>query len=181
MAAAREWDKGKKESPQAYAAFCLFADMPPASRSVDGAYRLHKPGSARASGRWQDWSRAHSWRERADAKDNAFALQVEAGTSARLASVRIRRAVVVDQLLAMVAARLDEVATSGADMTTAEVLRLTALVLDATKEPAREDLRIEHVDGGTTAAAALQDEIDSGKLTPAEMVRRYQDLVGGAD
>lgn len=174
----KEWDKLDSESAPAYAAFCVFAELPPASRSLEAAYKAHKPGAERASGRWQQWSRDHDWRARADARDREMMRLAEAGSAAHSASVKIRRAVLVDKLLRIVDTRIEEATAEPGSLTTPELIRLVSLVLDATKADGREEIRIEHVSGGSTSAAKIEEELAAGTLTPADMVRRYQELVG---
>jgi hypothetical protein len=87
------WQKQPGESRQAYAAFCIFRDMP-APRSMDGAYRTHRglpmrgnrvAGSPRhgADGRWQTWARAWRWSDRVDAFDASLEREARSAAEAR--------------------------------------------------------------------------------------------------
>lgn len=67
------WERQPGESRQAYSAFCVYRDLPPARRSLDrawGAYRasLGRP-QTRAPGRWESWYRQWQWRARTESRD----------------------------------------------------------------------------------------------------------------
>ncbi len=95
----KPWDKLDGETGAAYSAFCVYRDMG-TSRNLSAAYKLHldskgesgevsperaqtepsavpsETDSAKglvASGRWKQWSKKFSWRERAEAYDRHLA------------------------------------------------------------------------------------------------------------
>lgn len=77
------WLQQPGESDAAYAAFVSYRDVGP-GRTVDEAYRRSKgvgaegaprdqqetKGGARAPGRWREWAKEWSWKDRATAYDN---------------------------------------------------------------------------------------------------------------
>lgn len=65
------WERQPAESPQAFAAFSAYRDMPPTTRSISKAIKAEygaNPGRSRHN-RWKDWSAQHKWVERAAAWD----------------------------------------------------------------------------------------------------------------
>jgi hypothetical protein len=66
------WDKLESESSRAFEAFKLFMYLPPAERSVSGAWRewTDNPEAGRPSPFFEGWAREHAWPERAQAYDS---------------------------------------------------------------------------------------------------------------
>lgn len=72
MTESREaWDQQPDEGAKAFAAFQIYADLPPDKRSLLAAARLYskKPEMARVPGRISKWSVEYHWTERATMKD----------------------------------------------------------------------------------------------------------------
>jgi len=68
---ARPWERQPDETPQAFAAFCVYRDLGRA-RSIDRAYQVAQEqgsGSGRARSSWWRWSRNHGWVARSRAYD----------------------------------------------------------------------------------------------------------------
>ena len=65
------WDKLESESSRAFEAFKLFMYLPPAERSVAGAWRewTDNPEAGRPSPFFEGWAREYAWPERARAYD----------------------------------------------------------------------------------------------------------------
>src|SRR5215211_2093852 len=65
------WDKLESESSRAFEAFKLFMYLPPAERSVAGAWRewTDNPEAGRPSPFFEGWAREYAWPERARAHD----------------------------------------------------------------------------------------------------------------
>lgn len=99
-AAASPWDRLPGESRQAYAAYCVYQDLPSNLRSIDRAYdeSLKAQGrikrSKRADGTWRSWSVKYAWPDRAAAHDHYLrqqADQAEAEEVRRTGRERARR------------------------------------------------------------------------------------------
>ena len=85
------WERlaDKNESSRAFAAFCVYRDLPPMERSLDKAYTLSKNDGTNAvqkrytaNGTWQGWSTQYDWVNRAKAFDDfRFQKQAEAKQS----------------------------------------------------------------------------------------------------
>lgn len=73
----RPWDRLENETPKAYAAFCVYRDLPTKRRSLDAAYvtakGLQPDYSKRASKAWTLWSAKYDWPARAAAHDDLLA------------------------------------------------------------------------------------------------------------
>ena len=70
MAKSNAWDRLPNESLKAFEAFTAYRDLPPATRSIDAAFRAvsgQHGSKKRASGRFTAWSSNHRWVERAAA------------------------------------------------------------------------------------------------------------------
>jgi hypothetical protein len=67
------WERLSNESAKAFAAFCVYRDLPPSRRSLDEAGRLiHGTQEGRkrgATGRLREWAKAHHWASRVAAWD----------------------------------------------------------------------------------------------------------------
>ena len=75
------WHQLGNESDRAHEAFKTFMLLPPAERSVVGAWRrwTANPEAARPSPFFEGWSREHAWPERARAHDHHLELIRERG------------------------------------------------------------------------------------------------------
>ena len=81
------WERQPGESPQAYAAWCVYRDSGP-DRSINGAYRTaagHQGGAKKAPGQWKKWSVIHDWPARAAVYDAHMAAVEQASREAALA------------------------------------------------------------------------------------------------
>jgi hypothetical protein len=67
------WERLSNETAKAFAAFCVYRDLPPSRRSLDEAGRLiygTQAGRKRgATGRLREWAKAHEWASRVAAWD----------------------------------------------------------------------------------------------------------------
>ncbi len=68
------WEKQEGESGKAFAAFCLYRDQPPRSRTIEEAWRRYTGARKEEKGRksggfFSRWVKNHAWKERADAYD----------------------------------------------------------------------------------------------------------------
>ena len=75
------WHQLDNESDRAYAAFRTFMLLPPAERSVVGAWRewTENPEAARPSPFFEGWAREYAWSDRARAHDHHIELIRERG------------------------------------------------------------------------------------------------------
>ena len=75
------WHQLDNESDRAHEAFKTFMLLPPAERSVVGAWRewTENPEAARPSSFFEGWARAYAWPERARAHDHHLELIRERG------------------------------------------------------------------------------------------------------
>jgi hypothetical protein len=71
MRARLPYERRDDESARAFSAFEHYRNMPPARRTLDGAYQEFTGHTARASGHWKDWHRNFDWIARAAEWDRA--------------------------------------------------------------------------------------------------------------
>ena len=62
------WDRQPGETPKAFAAFCIYRDLPAIDRSVAAAWGRKKGGKY-----WERWCTDHNWLERAAKHDSDLA------------------------------------------------------------------------------------------------------------
>ena len=68
------WDKQYGETPKAFAAFCLYRDLPAIDRTIVAAVVEHRKLGGKASARnWETWASRYNWRERGLASDSDLA------------------------------------------------------------------------------------------------------------
>ena len=68
------WDRQPGETPRAFAAFCLYRDLPAIDRSIVAAVAQHRKNGGKASERnWETWASLYNWRERGLASDSDLA------------------------------------------------------------------------------------------------------------
>ena len=68
------WDRQPGETPKAFAAFCLYRDLPAIDRSIVAAVAQHRKNGGKASERnWETWASLYNWRERGVASDSDLA------------------------------------------------------------------------------------------------------------
>ena len=68
------WDRQEGETPRAFAAFCLYRDLPAVDRSIVAAVAQHRQNGGKASVRnWETWSSLYNWSERSLAGDSDLA------------------------------------------------------------------------------------------------------------
>lgn len=75
--ATQPWERQSGETTKAWEAFRTFRDMPPADRSVLGAYKLSTDETEKARkgaiktvpNAWRDWAFDHDWKQRVAAYD----------------------------------------------------------------------------------------------------------------
>ena len=68
------WDRQPGETPEAFAAFCLYRDLPAVDRSIVAAVAQHRQNGGKAPVRnWETWSSLYNWRERGLASDSDLA------------------------------------------------------------------------------------------------------------
>ena len=68
------WDRQPGETPKAFAAFCLYRDIPPLDRSVRAAVAsFRKQGGKTTERNWETWSSLYNWSERSLASDSDLA------------------------------------------------------------------------------------------------------------
>ena len=68
------WDRQPGETPRAFAAFCLYRDLPAVDRSIVAAVAQHRQNGGKASVRnWETWSSLYNWSERSLAGDSDLA------------------------------------------------------------------------------------------------------------
>lgn len=71
MSEREAWDQLPDESAKAFAAFCIYRDLPPDKRSLLEVSRQYyrSPDAKRPAGRITKWSADHKWPERATMRD----------------------------------------------------------------------------------------------------------------
>jgi hypothetical protein len=93
------WDRTSTESSRAFAAFRQYRDLPPASRSIDVAWRKtaataeekQRREDMRAPGRWFQWCSDFKWDSRAKAYDEHLdQIEQHAVEQQRIAIIRRR-------------------------------------------------------------------------------------------
>ena len=68
------WDKQTGETVKAFAAFCIYRDLPAIDRSIVAAVAEHRKHGGKASVRnWETWSSLYNWRERGLSSDSDLA------------------------------------------------------------------------------------------------------------
>ena len=68
------WDRQTGETVKAFAAFCIYRDLPAIDRSIVAAVAEHRKHGGKASVRnWETWSSLYNWRERGLSSDSDLA------------------------------------------------------------------------------------------------------------
>ena len=68
------WDRQTGETVKAFAAFCIYRDLPAIDRSIVAAVAQHRYLGGKASVRnWETWSSLYNWRERGLSSDSDHA------------------------------------------------------------------------------------------------------------
>ena len=68
------WDRQPGETPKAFAAFCIYRDLPAVDRSIVAAVAQQRENGGKAPVRnWETWSSLYNWRERGLASDSDLA------------------------------------------------------------------------------------------------------------
>ena len=68
------WDRQPGETPRAFAAFCIYRDLPAVDRSIVAAVAQHRQNGGKASLRnWETWSSLYNWSDRSLAGDSDHA------------------------------------------------------------------------------------------------------------
>ena len=68
------WDRQHGETPKAFAAFCLYRDLPAVDRSILAAVPQQRKLGGKAPVRnWETWSSLYNWSERSLASDSNLA------------------------------------------------------------------------------------------------------------
>ena len=68
------WDRQTGETVKAFAAFCLYRDLPAIDRSIVAAVAQHRYLGGKASVRnWETWASRYNWRERGLSSDSDHA------------------------------------------------------------------------------------------------------------
>ena len=105
--AGNRWDRIEKETPKAFAAFCLYLDIPPLDRSVRAAVELFRQNSGKASVRnWETWSSRYNWSERSLASDSDLASRRREHTAKELERSQDDALILIRATLAKVAERI---------------------------------------------------------------------------
>ena len=94
------WDRLSNESGRAYEAFKVYMYLPPANRTVAGAWRewTGNPEAARPSPFFKEWSRDFAWSERARAHDHHLEVIRERGMERAVEEEAARQARQVERL-----------------------------------------------------------------------------------
>ena len=68
------WDRQPGETPKAFAAFCIYRDLPAVDRTIVAAVAQHrKQGGKTTERNWETWASRYNWRERGLASDSDLA------------------------------------------------------------------------------------------------------------
>ena len=68
------WDRQPGETPKAFAAFCIYRDLPAVDRTIVAAVDQQRKLGGKAPVRnWETWASLHNWRERGLASDSDLA------------------------------------------------------------------------------------------------------------
>ena len=68
------WDRQHGETPKAFAAFCIYRDLPAVDRTIVAAVAQQRKLGGKASVRnWETWASLYNWRERGLASDSDLA------------------------------------------------------------------------------------------------------------
>ena len=67
------WDRQDGETPKAFAAFCLYRDLPAIDRSVLAAREGHQKDTKGTLRQWKGWSMRNDWVNRAAEHDSDLA------------------------------------------------------------------------------------------------------------
>ena len=68
------WDRQPGETPRAFAAFCIYRDLPAIDRSIVAAVAQQRENGGKAPVRnWETWSSLYNWSERGLASDSDLA------------------------------------------------------------------------------------------------------------
>ena len=105
--AGNRWDRIEKETPKAFAAFCLYRDIPPLDRSIRAAVELfRKQGGKTTERNWETWASRYDWRNRAAEHDSDLASRRRERMAKELDWAQDDAAVLIRAALAKVAERI---------------------------------------------------------------------------
>ena len=101
------WERQSGETPKAFAAFCLYRDIPPLDRSVRAAVEsFRKQGGKTTERNWETWASRYNWRERGLASDSNLASRRRERMEKELDRAKDDAAVLIRAILAKVAERI---------------------------------------------------------------------------
>jgi hypothetical protein len=139
------WHKLNNESSRAYEAFKVFMYLPPAERTIVGAWRLwsDNPDAGREPPFFQNWARNSAWIERSRAHDHHIevirergmekAIEEEAEFQARqVEQVRFRYQEMLSSLYERAMQWIEDSEWTRGDLRAADVVKIVQLHADAT-------------------------------------------------
>ena len=101
------WERQSGETPKAFAAFCLYRDIPPLDRSVRAAVEsFRKQGGKTSERNWETWASRYNWRERGLASDSNLASRRRERMEKELDRAKDDASVLIRAILAKVAERI---------------------------------------------------------------------------
>jgi len=171
----RPWDQRDDESAKAYAAFCVYRDMPPHQRSQKLVSDEVYGEGVRNRGWISAWSAKYDWVSRAKALD-AYKAQVEleAVMSQRVEIKRRRVKLLTDYM-----GKFEQLLETMEDLPEADVREITGalkmVVGELRKEFDDEPAQRHHVEGGLGVGVA---SMDIEAMTPEEKVKAWRQLTG---
>ena len=101
------WERQPSETAKAFAAFCIYHDIPPLDRSVRAAVAQHRQNGGKASVRnWETWSSLYNWSERSLAGDSDLASRRREQTAKELERSQDDALILIRATLGKVAERI---------------------------------------------------------------------------
>jgi hypothetical protein len=167
-----DWEQLPDESAQAYAAFCLFRDLPPSGRSLEKAYNVYLSakrggqgkGKTKKSvpGRWTKWASDYDWQGRAtafDAQNQRKALIRTANRRQKEIEAFVENDLRVSQgIQRIISKKLADQLQRDAVEVNASELRSLALGYDVSRKWLKELIGLLDSEADQLGALALTDE-----------------------
>ena len=105
--AGNKWDRSEKETPKAFAAFCLYRDIPALDRSIRAAVEsFRKQGGKTSERNWEHWASRYDWRNRAAEHDSDLASRRRERMEKELDRAKDDGVILIRATLAKVAERI---------------------------------------------------------------------------
>lgn len=175
----KPWDQQDGETAKAFAAFCVYREMPPGERSLELVADKVYNGVSTGNRRWiQEWSRLNDWVARAKLLDaHKQRLELDAIMSQRVENKRRRVALLTGWM-----AKWEQLLDSMDNPPEASVKEITAAIKmvaeQLRKEFDDEPVARHQVEGGLALGVQA---VELEGMSPEEKSKRWRQLTGRED